>query len=227
MRLSQATNKTQSHSAASPPIVISLYGCQFGYNHPAGRRRELRETALPKVEALRLVISPASTGTSEALALSCMYLRFADDRKRHLPNRDWRDNPEYLVLAWASLGALTSRYLAWKKMFWQHTELAIALHSIQSVIVVALRDCGACKVNFGAAHSGSQEGEQDARGALLLEFGRSVKGRYSNLQSATSLMRPTASLREPVRKQMHLHFWACRVIAYLVISSSIASRVVA
>ena len=82
---------------------------------------------------------------TEALVLSCMDYRLIDDVIHYMDKRGMRDKYDQIILAGASIGALTSKRNAWGKTFWQHVQLARELHGIQKLIVIDHRDCGACK----------------------------------------------------------------------------------
>src|SRR5262245_48135537 len=74
--------------------------------------------------------SASGAGKTEALLLSCMDFRLMDDIEHYMAGRDLRDKYDHIVLAGASLGALTDKYPAWNKTFWDHVGLAVDLHHI-------------------------------------------------------------------------------------------------
>lgn len=85
----------------------------------------------------------------EALLLTCMDYRLTDEVCEWMDGRGLRGDYDHIVLAGASLGANTSRYRAWSRTFWNHLDLAVKLHSINRVIVLDHRDCGAYRLILG------------------------------------------------------------------------------
>src|SRR5262245_58173974 len=115
----------------------------------SSRRRFLQLAALgggaSLLAAIPFVPTARAAGTTEALLLSCMDFRLMDDIERYMSGRGLRDKYDHIVLAGASLGAITHKYRAWNKTFWQHLDIAIQLHAIHTVVVLDHRDCGAYK----------------------------------------------------------------------------------
>src|SRR3954467_6569167 len=66
-----------------------------------------------------------ASGQAEVLLLSCMDYRLVDETERYMTNRGLRDKYDHVVLAGASLGAVTEKYPDWNKTFWDHLALAI------------------------------------------------------------------------------------------------------
>ena len=52
-----------------------------------------------------------ASGAVDALLLSCMDYRLVDDTERYMAGRGLRDKYDHIVLAGASLGALTDKFL--------------------------------------------------------------------------------------------------------------------
>lgn len=105
--------------------------------------------------ALPFVPAQAS-GTAEALLLSCMDFRLVDDIVRYMDARHMTNQYDHVVLAGASLGAVSEK-LDWGKTFWDHLDVAIKLHHIKKVIVLDHKDCGAYRVVFGRDFKGDEE----------------------------------------------------------------------
>lgn len=97
-----------------------------------------------------LVQAKPREGKAQALLLSCMDYRLIDDTTQYMQNeRHLLNNYDYVILAGASLGVNNRTYRNWGTTFWQHLDTAIALHSINEVIVIDHRNCGAYKVLLG------------------------------------------------------------------------------
>ena len=82
-------------------------------------------------------------GKVDALVLTCIDYRFVhvipEFMRKHYPSLTY----DHAILAGASLGVFTGIYPAWASTFWEHLEVAIALHGINTVIILDHRDCGA------------------------------------------------------------------------------------
>lgn len=107
---------------------------------------------------------------AKALLLSCMDLRVIDETAWLMQELGLHNKYDHVAIAGAALGVLTasyrgaSQYEAKKgfadishfgKTFWNHVDLAIALHQIEKIIIVEHGDCGAYKhfVKGGTLHA--------------------------------------------------------------------------
>lgn len=170
--------------------------CQSDCDLRPARRQLLLGLGAAAVGSLTLAKASHAAGGTEALVLSCMDFRLMDDIERYMANRGLRDKYDHVVLAGASLGALTTRFPAWNKTFWQHLELAVKLHSIRRVLVIDHRDCGAYKVIVGEEHTRTPETEKRAHASQLLELRRLIGKRYPKLQVEILLMNLDGTVEE-------------------------------
>lgn len=156
------------------------------------RRKFLQLAALGGgASLLAVAASPPgarAAGATEALLLSCMDFRLMDDIERYMTDRGLRDKYDHVVLAGASLGAITDKYPAWNKTFWEHLDIAIKLHGVHTVIVMDHRDCGAYKVILGAEHARNPEVETDAHATQLGKLRGMINEKYPKLDVETLLM---------------------------------------
>lgn len=158
-----------------------------------GRREFLKLAALGggasllSVGALLPGESRAAGGT-EALLLSCMDYRLMDDVERYMAGRGLQNKYDHVVLAGASLGAITDKFPAWNQTFWQHLDIAIQLHAIRRVIVMDHRDCGAYKVILGAEHAKDPETEKTAHFQQLSKLRGLIKDKHPKLEIEILLM---------------------------------------
>jgi len=129
-----------------------------------------------------------ASGKAEALLLSCMDFRLIDATGRYMSERGLRNKYDHIILAGASLGALTEKYPAWNKTFWEHLDLGIQLHQIHKVIVVDHRDCGAYKLVLGEDLSKNPTKETTIHTETLRELRKRVNGRYPGLEVELLLM---------------------------------------
>jgi hypothetical protein len=59
----------------------------------------------------------SAAGEVQALLLSCMDYRLVDKTGRYMAGRGLRNKYDHIILAGASLGALTEKYPAWNQTF--------------------------------------------------------------------------------------------------------------
>jgi len=124
-----------------------------GAEEGVGRRTILRFGAIGGGLALLALARPRgigdAAGATDAMLLSGMDYRLLDETERYMSGRGLRNKDDHVILAGASLAALTDKYPAWAQTFWEHLEVAIQLHQIHQVILMDHRDCGAYKVLLG------------------------------------------------------------------------------
>lgn len=136
-----------------------------------------------------LSVSRASTvDETEALLLSCMDFRFIDKTERYMAGRGLRDKYDHLILAGASLGALTEKYPAWNQTFWEHLDIAIQLHRIRKVLVMDHQDCGVYKVILREHFAQAPAKEKMAHTSKLKQLGKLIKEKYPRLEVELLLM---------------------------------------
>ncbi|MEW6325266.1 MAG: carbonic anhydrase [Nitrospirota bacterium] len=157
-----------------------------------GRRTFLKIGAVGAGAGLLALAMPGgmarAAGKTEALLLSCMDFRLVDETERYMSGRGLRDKYDHIVLAGASLGALTDKYLAWNTTFWEHLDVAITLHQIHTMIVMDHRDCGAYKVVLGEDLSKDPAKETAVHTQQLKELQKQISAKYPTLKVELLLM---------------------------------------
>ncbi len=158
----------------------------------SGRRQFLQRVVLGGGVSL-LAASPwggavASGGKVDALLLSCMDYRLIDDIERYMAGRGMKNCYDHVILAGASLGAITDKFPAWNKTFWEHLDIAIKLHGIHTVMIMDHRDCGAYKVILGPDHTESAEREHATHRSQLARLRAMILERQPALKVETLLM---------------------------------------
>lgn len=129
-----------------------------------------------------------AAATTDALLLSCMDYRLMDDIEKYMSGRGLRDKYDHVVLAGASLGAVTDKYPAWNQTFWDHLDIAIKLHDIKTVIVMDHRDCGAYKVILGADSVKDGKTERDTHVVRLRQLKSAINTKHPKLAVEMLLM---------------------------------------
>lgn len=133
--------------------------------------------------------SPASAGGSvEALLLTCMDYRLLEDVSAYMHSRNLAKQYDHIILAGASLGALTEKKPAWGEEFWDHVAVAKELHHIKKVIVMDHRDCGAYRVFLGMDLKDDAVKEAQVHGEHLKKLGAMIKQRHPDLEVELHLM---------------------------------------
>ena len=158
----------------------------------ASRRRFLKLAALgggvSLLSATALLPRAMAAGGTDALLLTCMDYRLIDDVERYMNGRGLRDRYDHIILAGASLGAVTDKFPAWNQTFWEHLDIAIQLHKINSVIILDHRDCGAYKVILGPEHAQEAKLELDTHATQLRKLKGIVQEKHPPLKVETLLM---------------------------------------
>lgn len=155
------------------------------------RRKFVMLASLGPAAALLGAFAPAearAAASTEALLLSCMDFRLMDDIERYMSGRGLRDKYDHVVLAGASLGALTNKYPAWGQTFWSHLDIAIELHHIRKVIVMDHRDCGAYRVILGEDLGRHAARERLVHAAQLGRLADEIRRKHPKLEVEQLLM---------------------------------------
>jgi carbonic anhydrase len=121
-------------------------------------------------------------GRADALVLTCIDYRFVhvipEYMNEHYPSLSY----DHTILAGASLGVFAGIYPTWASTFWEHLEVAIALHGIHTVFILDHRDCGAYR-EFEALPDAPDPNQEriihqhymDRLGALITKSHRSLR----------------------------------------------------
>jgi len=157
-----------------------------------GRRKFLKLGVLGGGASLLALALPAgisrAAAKSDVLLLSCMDYRLIHATERYMAGRGLQGKYDQVILAGAALGALTDRYPAWNKTFWEHLDVAIQLHQIHQVIVLDHRDCGAYKVILGEDFAKDRAKEAAVHADKLKELRKQINAKYPKLEVELLLM---------------------------------------
>ncbi len=125
---------------------------------------------------------------TEVLLLTCMDFRLMDEIERYMSARGLRDKYDHVILAGASLGAVTEKYPAWNKTFSEHLGIAIEHNSIRRVIVIDHRDCGAYKLVLGEEHLKNPQIEKQTHAVELRKLKDQIREKYPEVEVEMRLM---------------------------------------
>lgn len=165
--------------------------CSSFLDQSVSRRRFVKKVALGGGAMLLSTMLPGiarASGNTEALLLSCMDYRLVDDTEKYMAGRGLRNKYDHVVLAGASLGAVTTKFPEWGKTFWGHLDVAINLHHIKKVVVIDHRDCGAYKVILGEDLATDKPKEFDVHAAQLKKFKAQILKKHPKLEVELALM---------------------------------------
>ena len=127
-------------------------------------------------------------GSTEAILLTCMDYRLTAEIEQYMENRGLLHKFDHVVLAGASLGAVTAAHKSWNTTFWEHLDIAEQLHHIKEVIVMDHRDCGAYKVMLGPEHTKDPDTEKSTHSKQLHRLRSQIVKKHPNLKVETLLM---------------------------------------
>lgn len=158
--------------------------------HDTSRRAFLQGAAITAGAALLALpaIRVNAAGAADALVLSCMDYRLADDVTRFLDGIGLTNRYDHVILAGASAGVISDKFEGWHETFWSHLAVAIQLHGIHKVIVIDHRDCGAYKIAFGPEHAADPAKELEVHTTVLREMAAAVKEKQPGLAFEAYLM---------------------------------------
>jgi carbonic anhydrase len=158
---------------------------------PLSRRGAFGLIALGAGVSLLSTLAPGvarARGHTDMLLLTCMDYRLTDDTVAYMEGHGLHDKYDHVVLAGASLGALTDKFPSWGETFWTHLDVAINLHHIHKVMVIDHRDCGAYKVILGAETVDTPDKELAVHTQQLHALRDAIKQRHPNLEVELALM---------------------------------------
>ena len=133
-------------------------------------------------------------GKVDALVLTCIDYRFVhvipEYMNKHYPSLSY----DHAILAGASLGVFTGIYPAWASTFWEHLEVAIALHGINTVIILDHRDCGAYREFEALPDTPEPDLERNIHQHYMERLGALIMKSHRSLRVVTDLLDVPKSL---------------------------------
>ena len=133
-------------------------------------------------------VQPAWSGHTDVLLLSCMDYRLINETENYMTGRGLRDKYDHVILAGASLGALTDKYPAWNQTFWDHLDVSLKLHGVKKVVILDHRDCGAYKTLLGEDFAKDPAKETSVHIHNLAALASMIKARQPKLEVELLLM---------------------------------------
>jgi carbonic anhydrase len=124
----------------------------------------------------------------EAMILSCIDPRFQEPVCKFAAERHLTGKYSHFVVAGAAVGVVAPKFASWHQTFWDNLAATIDLHSINRVIVINHRECGAAEIAYGRDAVVPIEAETRTHRRVLAEFREQLKKRQSKLGVETGLM---------------------------------------
>jgi hypothetical protein len=173
-------------------------GCSTAPREHAGRRRFLKFAALSAGAALLDLHLPrlAKAAETDALLLSCIDFRLIDGVVAYMDGHGMKGRYDQVILAGASLGAVTPRFPAWNETFWEHLKIAIELHKVHEMFVMDHRDCGAYKLVFGQDFASDRTAETAIHAKTMRELREAVRKRHPAMEVNLMLMNLDGSVED-------------------------------
>jgi hypothetical protein len=170
----------------------SMHHAGCGCQTPGiGRRGFLKLAAAGGAVAAASTLAPfpsLAAGQADVFLLSCMDYRLISDVNRYMAGLGYDDNYDQVILAGASLAAVTDKFPDWNKTFWQHLEIAIQLHGITKFYALDHRDCGAYRVIFNKDFAQDPVAETMIHTEVMKTLDKQVAERYPALTRGYFLM---------------------------------------
>ena len=131
----------------------------------------------------------AADGTAyDSMVLTCIDPRFQEPVTKHTAARKLTGKYSQFTIAGASIGVVAPAFKDWHKTFWDNLGASIQLHSIDKVIVINHRDCGAAKIAYGDAAVANAAAETKTHREAAAEFRKQLAVRHPKLVVDTGLM---------------------------------------
>lgn len=154
-----------------------------------GRRRFVTMASLGGATlATTLIPRIARAGACDALLLNCMDYRLTAKITGYMAAQGLAGNYDQVILAGASLGAVTNKFPDWGRTFRQHLDVAIQLHGIHEVIVIDHRDCGAYRVILGKDYAADPAAETQIHTEMLHKLRAEIHHAHPTITMRLGLM---------------------------------------
>ena len=118
-----------------------------------------------------------------ALLLSCIDYRLVDKTIRFFNGKGLKNDFDYFILAGAGLGVINPTHYKdfdeWKKVYFQHIDIAISLHGIKEIILVEHMDCGAYYIIYGKDITAHEEHKKHVD--TIMNMDMLIKNNYPEL----------------------------------------------
>jgi carbonic anhydrase len=153
-------------------------------------RRGFMQGAAAGAAALTFAPFPALAAESkyEAMTLSCIDPRTQEGVRRNMVRRHLIGKYSQVILAGGAIGVVAPAFNDWHKAFWDNLAASVQLHSINKVIVINHRDCGAARIAYGPDAIKTRDAETKLHQTVLADFRKQCSERQPKLGVETGLI---------------------------------------
>jgi carbonic anhydrase len=130
----------------------------------------------------------AAGGKYQAMILACIDPRMHEPVRAFAVRHGLIGDYSQFTIAGAAIGVVAPAFAKWHETFWENLAASIKLHSIESVIAIDHRDCGAAKIAYGDDCCSTLDKENATHQAALARFRQEVGQRHPSLRVETMLM---------------------------------------
>jgi carbonic anhydrase len=130
----------------------------------------------------------AASGEYEAMIIGCIDPRMQKPVYQYAAKRKLTGEYSQFTIAGAAIAVVAPAFADWQKAFWDNLATTVQLHSIEKLIAIDHRDCGAAKIAYGDDSIATPEKENATHRAVLAEFRKQVGERQPKLKVETLLM---------------------------------------
>lgn len=155
---------------------------------PALGRRSLLKYVTAGALLAPLPALAQKTAKCDVFLLSCMDYRLVTDVTKYMTDKSYYDNYDHVILAGASLAAVTAKFPDWNKTFWEHLGIAIKLHGVSKLMVMDHRDCGAYSVVYGQDFAKDPAAELKIHTEVMTKLDKLVQKHQPSLSREYYLM---------------------------------------
>ena len=133
-------------------------------------------------------LARAAIGKYEAMLLACIDPRFPEHTIAYMRGRGLSGKYSQINLAGAGIAAVAPAFEKWRPAFWENLGASIQLHSIEKLIVIDHRDCGAAGIAYGKDAVDTADKETETHRKALAEFRAQMQERQPKLAVEAGLM---------------------------------------
>jgi len=124
----------------------------------------------------------------EAILFNCIDPRFTTLTWAYMASRGLKDQYSQFVIAGGPIGGVAPVFADWHKTWWDNLDITVQLHSVNSVIGLTHRDCGAAEVAYGERIKTDRAFETEKHSEALRAFRAEIGKRQPKLVVETGIM---------------------------------------
>jgi hypothetical protein len=130
----------------------------------------------------------AASGNYETMLLNCIDPRFVTGSVQYMGRQGLQEKYSHFVIAGGPIGVVSPKFATWHAAFWDNLAVSMQLHSINRIIGLTHRDCGAAKIALGEPAVANLDAETKSHAEMLVLFRQEVAKRQPKLTAVTGIM---------------------------------------